>query len=134
MAARHSAAWRKELLSRPCVEQLERVLGQDAAGDFDRGERRLGRDFSAGYFNLAQDLAELFDRRAIDYPRDPAVGDRAHAHRTWLARSIDRRAAQDFRAMLGEALADCDHLAMRRRVLEPLAGVAPACQHAAILR
>jgi hypothetical protein len=61
---------RKELLSTPCIEQLERVLGQDAAGNFDRGERRLGRDFSAGYFNLAQDLAELFDRRAIDYSRD----------------------------------------------------------------
>src|SRR5215467_15748503 len=102
----------KELLSPPCVEQLERVLGQDAAGDFDRGEGRLGRDFSAGYFDLAQDLAELFDRRAVDYPRDAAVGDGAHAHRTRLARSIDCCAAQDFRAMLGEAVADCHHLGM----------------------
>src|SRR6516165_1555479 len=130
---RLSTLRRTSILSRPCVEQLEHVLGQDAADDFDRGERRLGRDFRAGYFDLAQKLAELFDRRAIDYPRDAAVGDGAHAHRTRLARSIDCRVAQDFRAMLGEAVADCDHLAMRGRVLEPLAGVAPARQHPAIL-
>ena len=71
-----------------------------------------------GTFNLTQELAELFDRCAIDYPRDAAVGDGAHAHRTRLAGTIDRRAAQDFRAMLGDALAECDHLAVCGRVLE----------------
>src|SRR5208283_3041011 len=99
-----------------------------------QGAARGGGDGFVVDHDLADALRKLFDRRGIYDAAQAAPDDRSHAHRAGLAGRVDRRALHLLRRMECAEGADRHHLAMRGRIVEALAAVAPCGEHAAVLR
>jgi hypothetical protein len=107
-------------------KQGHRLVGQHAAGDRNRRERRLGGNVRGGQHDLIDLGGELRRARRKHQPADVAPQDRAHAHRTRFTRGVERRAAQRLGPMHGQTPADRHHLAMRGRVAVGAAEIAAA--------
>ena len=114
------------------TEKPHGFVRQHAAGDRDRGERRLSREFGTRNHNLVHPGGELRNRRGEDQPADVAPQDRAHAHRARFAGRVEGAAAQRTAAVLGDTVADRHHFAVGGRIAVGAAEIAAARQDFAV--